>query len=255
MDTFVLNVMNLPFTIMLESRHRETDMHSTVDRIHEVLVDVDRRFSPFRDDSLVSRFRRGDRSMSRDQDFGEVYMRALLERVETDGLFDPYFRGGYDPTGLVKGWAVNRAFSLVLRPLLSQGLLTGAAINAGGDVLFSAREHGLPWRVGVQDPYDVHEYIAAFELGSGAVATSGTSRRGEHVVREYHDVVQATVIADSIVEADVWATALLAAPQDRLDALIRDHGLTAFLVMGPQGYRNYLHGKPAQVISTQEQNR
>ena len=160
-----------------------------------------------------------------------LYMRALLARAETGGLFDPYFSGRYDPTGLVKGWAVARAFTLAISPMLDDGRLRSAAINAGGDMLVSTVEADSPgWMIGVEDPRDTRRYLAAFRLRGGAVATSGASKRGEHVARRCREVLQATVIADSIIDADVWATALLAAPIADIPGLTERHGLHALIV-------------------------
>lgn len=255
-----LNVMNLPFTIAVDDdqcprgKSVETPgaiagMNRAVDGVRNLLVDVDRRFSPFRDDSLVSRFQRGDRTMTRDADFTDVYMLSLLARAETDGLFDPYFRGVWDPTGLVKGWAVDRAVSGILMPLVSSGRLPPTGINAGGDMLLLPRRGGESWHVGIVDPHDRGSYVAAMDIRSGAVATSGTSERGEHVVRRHHDVLQATVVAESLVDADVWATALLGAPAAELDRLVADNSLTAFLVMSQGDVRDYAAGSPVDSVN------
>ncbi|WP_300765910.1 FAD:protein FMN transferase [uncultured Bifidobacterium sp.] len=248
MHARTLNVMNLPFTILLDGPGDARVMESAIGGIGDVLVDVDRRFSPFRSDSLVCRYRAGDRSMLTDDDFTDVHSRSLLARMETDGLFDPFFRGGYDPTGLVKGWAVERAFDLVLNPLIAQGSIAAAAINAGGDMAVAPRADGDLWHIGVVDSHDGRRFVAAFDLPSGAVATSGTSERGEHVVRRFHDVVQATVIADSLVDADVWATALLAASLRDIDRLVGEHGLTAVLVLGPERILAYSNGQRTEPV-------
>jgi thiamine biosynthesis lipoprotein len=249
MNITTLNVMNLPFTIMIDD---PTDAHvylGAVDDIHRILVEGDRLFSPFRSDSLVSRLHRGDASVWRNEEFSEVYMRALLARRETDGLFDPYFRGIYDPTGLTKGWIVEHAFREVLRPLLSSGEIADAAINAGGDVIVSARDGASGWTIGIENPFDTTAYTAAMKLDSGAMATSGTSKRGEHVMRQHTDIVQASVIADSLVDADVWATALLAARLSDVAGLIKSYSLTAFLVTGNSRQLFYSQGSPAATCS------
>lgn len=242
MNTHVLNVMNLPFTIMVDSMANDSRIERAIRTIHSLLIDADQRFSPFRATSLVSRFQHGDNAVRANGDFQEVYFKTLLARVETDGLFDPYYSGVYDPTGLVKGWIVEVAFNQVLKPLLRTGQIAAAAINAGGDMIVSSNASENAWMVGVENPYDTHRYVAAFPLCSGAVATSGSSKRGEHIKRAYHDIVQSTVIADSLVDADVWATALLAAPRDDIPHLITEHALTAFLITAPGEYLNFSHG-------------
>lgn len=242
MNTYVLNVMNLPFTIMVNSISKDLKIEKTVKTIHSLLIDADRRFSPFKANSMVSRFQHGDHDVLSDEDFQEVYLKTLLAQVETDGLFDPFYSGVYDPTGVVKGWIVETAFNQVLEPLLRTGQVTAAAINAGGDMIVSANAFQTAWTVGIENPCDPHHYVAAFPLRSGAVATSGSSKRGEHIKRAHHDIVQSTVIADSLVDADVWTTALFAASRDDIPHLIAEHALTAFLVTDSGQYQNYSHG-------------
>lgn len=178
MQARTLNVMNLPFTVLVDTPRDGTVVELASDGVENVLNDIDQRFSPFRPDSLVCRYRAGDRSMlDDDDDFTDVYSRSILARTETDGLFDPFFRGGYDPTGLVKGWAVERAFGIALAPLITQGSIAAAAINA-----------------------------------------------------------------------DVWATALLAAPLRDVDRLVGEHELTAFLVLGPERFLVYSNGRRTKPV-------
>ncbi|MGX7329108.1 hypothetical protein ACWOEC_07225 [Enterococcus bulliens] len=45
------------------------------------------------------------------------------------GILDPFYSGTYDPTGLVKGWAIEEAFFRYLQPLLDTNQLIAASIN------------------------------------------------------------------------------------------------------------------------------
>ena len=88
----------------------------------------------------------------------------------------------FDPTGLVKGWAVDRA-SVPLSGL--EGI--SFCINAGGDLLIGAHPdlptdgpRAITWRVGVEDPLDRQRIASTLTLTRGAVATSGTAARGAH---------------------------------------------------------------------------
>lgn len=250
MSVTTLNVMNMPFTIVLEQPCSSTLVGETIKRIHSLLVNADTRFSPFRDDSLLSRFQSGDSTVNTDPDFQDIYLRSLLAKSETHGLFDPYYRGIYDPTGLTKGWIVQHIFDTVLQPLLNAQLISGAALNAGGDMVVSSQAGTKGWMVGIENPYNTHTTIASFELNGGAVATSGNAKRGDHIKRSYTDVVQATVIADSLIDADVWATALYCASFEEIAKLIEENTLTAFLVTGPDQFRWFAHGVQHEAIAT-----
>ena len=71
-------------------------------------------------------------------------------REETDGFFDARYASllQVDPSGLVKGWSVDRGAEL----LEGHGLVN-YSINAGGDIRM--RGAALPdphWRTGIQHP-------------------------------------------------------------------------------------------------------
>jgi thiamine biosynthesis lipoprotein len=57
-------------------------------------------------------------------------------------------------------------------------------IDAGGDIAaYGAPEDGQPWRIGVRHPLDPDAMILVAEInGPGAVATSGTYERGDHLL-------------------------------------------------------------------------
>ena len=96
-------------------------------------------------------------------------------------------------------------------------------VDASGDILVSgSRLDGSPWRVGIADPDVVGDpngtaTIDVVELGDEhrALATSGDAQRGAHIWdpatgEAARHIVQASVIAKGLVDADVWATAIVA---------------------------------------------
>ena len=120
----------------------------------------------------------------------EVLARCERLRVATGGYFDARAGGKLDPSGLVKGWAVDRAAAL---------LRGRFCIDAGGDVLV----RGGPWRVGVRHPLEPGALCAALELTDGAVATSGAYERGAHIVdpvrgRPARGALSVTLVAQSL---------------------------------------------------------
>jgi len=183
------------------------------------LDELDRVFSPFRDDSAVSRIRRGELALEdADARVVEVAERCLEAAEATRGRFSAAWRGGFDPTGYVKGWAVERAARRHLAPLLAPDGVAAVALGAGGDVqALTAPGAHWTWRIGIADPRDRSRVLAVVELADGAVATSGTAERGAHVVDPATGrpaaggLASATVVADGLATADAWATAALVA--------------------------------------------
>jgi thiamine biosynthesis lipoprotein len=175
-------------------------------------------FSPYRDDSELSRWERGElTTAAADPAFAEVLGLCEEARERTGGWFDarrlPDPRTGaprFDPSGLVKGWAVQRS-ALQLRKLQRYSW----CLNAGGDVLVHAEEDHPAWRVGVEDPDDKARLLHVLERRGGAVATSGTAHRGGHIVDPHTGepataVRSVTVTGPDLLWADVYATAAAA---------------------------------------------
>ncbi|MEU3532071.1 MULTISPECIES: FAD:protein FMN transferase [Streptomyces] len=184
-----------------------------VARLHE----VDAVFSTYRADSAVSRLARGELTVERcPAEVARVLgLAAEAERV-SEGWFSARYRGVPDPTGIVKGWAAERA----ARRLAEVAGVRGVSVNGGGDVQsLGAPEPGRPWRVGIADPLRPGGLIAVVSTAGAselAVATSGTAERGAHITDPgtgrpaVTDLVAVTVVAPRLTWADCWATAAFA---------------------------------------------
>ncbi|SDO69081.1 thiamine biosynthesis lipoprotein [Streptomyces sp. cf386] len=178
---------------------------------------VDEVFSTYRDDSQISRLARAELTV--DDCVPEVAevlaLAAEAERI-SEGWFSPKYEGRLDPTGIVKGWSVERA----ARRLADLPGVSGVSVNGGGDVqLLGVPGPQRPWRVGVSDPIrpgGLAAVISAAGLDELAIATSGTAERGAHIVdpstgrSAVTDLVAVTVVAPSVTWADCWATAAFA---------------------------------------------
>ncbi|WP_030418131.1 MULTISPECIES: FAD:protein FMN transferase [unclassified Streptomyces] len=177
---------------------------------------ADEVFSTYRDDSEVSRLARGELTVAGcAPEVAEVLeLAAEAERV-SEGWFGTFLRGRLDPTGIVKGWAVERA----ARRIAAAGA-HGVNLNGGGDVqLLGTPGTPRPWRVGVADPLrpgGLAAVVSAAGAAELAVATSGSAERGAHVVDPrtglpaVTDLVSVTVVAPRLTWADCWATAAFA---------------------------------------------
>jgi FAD:protein FMN transferase len=184
-----------------------------VDRAFEHLRRVDAAFSPYRATSDVSRLRAGTLA-ARD---ARPEVRAVLARCEglrreTGGRFDVRATGALDPSGFVKGWAVDGAVA-ILRAAGARNL----CVHAGGDVrVCGERAPGRPWRIGVQHPHERDRTAAVLAAGRGlAVATSGAYERGAHIVdprtgRPPAGVLSVTIAGPDLGTADAYATAAFA---------------------------------------------
>ncbi|MFG2308228.1 FAD:protein FMN transferase [Streptomyces sp. NPDC048566] len=177
---------------------------------------ADELFSTYRDDSQISRLVRGEVTVeSCAPEVAEVLgLGAEAERI-SDGWFSTRYEGVLDPTGIVKGWATERA----ARRLGEAGAI-GVSVNGGGDVqLRGVPGPHRPWRVGVSDPLrpgSLAAVVSAAGADELAVATSGTAERGAHIVdprtgrSAVTDLVAVTVVGPRLTWVDAWATAAFA---------------------------------------------
>lgn len=228
--------MGMPVSIHLRGPDvRGASAERAVAAAYAELVRLDAVFSTYRPDSDISRRRRGENiSGGEDPLMAEVEELSTVASERTDGAFTAWLPDAdgvvrYDPTGLVKGWAVDRA-ALELRGLPA----TAWAVNAGGDVLVGRHVHvapegadAAPWRIGVEDPRDRSRMAAVVPLTTGAVATSGTAARGAHLFdpragQMVERVGSTTVVADTLLWADVWATALFVGGESAREAFSRN---------------------------------
>jgi thiamine biosynthesis lipoprotein len=214
--SWVEQIMGLPISVLARGDTAESERaDAAVREVFAELVAVDRVFSPYRADSAVSLLARGELSWDRvDVVVREVAERCVAARELTAGLFDAEVPGGtWDPSGLVKGWAVERAGERL------REVDVDWCLNAGGDVLVVCPS-GEPFTVGIQDPRDPDRVIASVARAGGAVATSGTAARGAHLYdpRTGRPVdsrwLSVSVTGPSLEYADILATAAFVAGDD-----------------------------------------
>lgn len=218
---WVEDIMGMPVSVHVRSRGaRPADgVEAAVRACFDELHDIDRVFSPYRADSDLSRIGRHELTVAdADARLAAVESACREAESETRGLFCAYGSGGFDPTGFVKGWAVERAARSHLARLVDDDIAVG--INAGGDMqLFTASDAEWQWNVGVADPHRPGAALATIAIRNGAIATSGTAERGAHIIdprtgRPASGVASATVVSDGLTDADVWATAAVVAGFD-----------------------------------------
>ncbi len=186
---------------------------AAVDRVFAWLRHVDEVFSTYIEGSEISRLGRGELAL----EASSAEVREIIELCEglreaTDGYFDARADHGWlDPSGVVKGWSVERASAL----LVEDGS-ANHCINAAGDVRVRGRpEPGRSWQIGVVHPQHPDALTTVVSVSDAAVATSGTHERGLHVFdphtfRPADQLASVTVVGPDLTFADAYATAALA---------------------------------------------
>ena len=228
-DRWLVRAMDTVFSIVVPA----LDADDTVRGIASDWSMIEQKLSVFLPDSEISSWRRGE--ILDDQlsvEVTEVIAACDWLEAKTDGLFSPHQAGGYDPTGYVKGWALSRAAAR-----LDQVGIASYCVNGGGDIIARGTgSHGVPWRVGIAHPNRAGELATVVTAipGDGsalAVATSGTSERGQHVVNPINGWRPArssvTVVGHDIALVDAIATAALAAGSGASAELVGRFGCEA----------------------------
>ena len=267
-------------------------------------------FTTYDETSAIRKIARGELSISQaPPEVREVEQACRLAKTATQGRFDAWWKGWFDPTGYVKGWSTERAFHQHLEPLIydqlpSQGAgsdsddasqnenassgagaafgppaqIAAVGVNVGGDMQLATRPGSeWVWQVGIASPFDKHRMLAKFSLQDGAVATSGPGERGEHIFdpktgkpaatldgsevpaalqgstsgtvtpavigttapdqgqsENRNMVASATVIADNLAMADLWATTAVVAGFDDL-GWVKDAGTRSGMLVANDG--------------------
>jgi len=150
-----------------------------------------------------------------------------------------------------KGFAVDQA----IRELKKIGIKSGL-INAGGDL----RSFGLikgqrPWHIGIQHPRKPEQIIISLDIKDKGIATTGDYQRYfiKNKARYHHilnpkngwptnKTISATVVADTVMDADALSTALFILGTkkgiDFINSLDRVEGM----IVSDRGYASYSSG-------------
>jgi thiamine biosynthesis lipoprotein len=183
-----------------------------LDAVVRWLHRVDSVFSTYRPDSEISRLARAE--LTRTACSPEV--QSVLARCDelhesTGGFFSAYASGCLDPSGYVKGWAIERASDI----LVAAGS-PNHSVNGGGDIQCAgeAAPH-RPWRIGIANPLRPGELVSTVAGAGLAIATSGVAERGTHIVDPHtgqapHGLSSVTVVGTRLALADAYATAAFA---------------------------------------------
>lgn len=237
-------LMGMPITIEIVNPPKgEAGKWATKEEINKIFTYfeyIDRTFSTFKPDSEISKINRGE---ILEKDFSEdmkvVFKLAEKTKSETDGYFDILDNNGkYNPSGIVKGWAIYYATQILLKDGFENFY-----VNAGGDIQFygkrpaSGYPDGKIWSSGIKNPFNQNEIVKVVYLKSGqGIATSGNYIRGDHIYnpkdrkRTVDEIVSFTVIGPNVLEADRFATAVFAMGKNGINFLEKMPGLAGYMI-------------------------
>jgi FAD:protein FMN transferase len=242
-------IMGMPVGIEIVDKNVKA---SDIEDVFDYFRMIDEKFSTFKESSEVSLINKG---LIKEAEYSELMKEVLRLTDETkeitNGYFNVYHDGRFDPSGIVKGWAINGACGI-----LKEKGYKNFFVDAGGDIsAIGKNKNGEKWRVGIRNPFNTKESVKVVELSDMAIATSGNYERGEHIydptgnkpasAGKQDEIVSVTVIGPNIYEADRFATAafvmgklgvVFIEKMDNLEAYVIDKNGVAVFTSGFEKY-------------------
>jgi len=222
--------MGMPATVEIVGAASVNDMED----VFALFARVDAIFSTYRSESEMNEINRGERARKEwSADMREVLALAEKTKSETGGYFDIRKPDGtLDPAGIVKGWAILKAARL----LEARGH-KNFFVDAGSDVEVRGKNaEGLPWSVGIRNPFNGAEIVKVVKLADCGIATSGVAERGEHIWNPLapgkapEGVMSISVIGPNVLEADRFATAAFAMGRKGISLIEKLPGLEGYMI-------------------------
>lgn len=202
-------IMGMPVTIILLA---DDHSHTLFAEVFDYFRSIDEQFSPYKKTSEVAKINQGLPEAEWSDDMRLIVKLAEQTKAATQGYFDVWHNGRFDPSGIVKGWAIDQAAQL-----LHEAGRHDFYIEAGGDIAVSGyNEAGDKWNIGIRNPFERSEIVKVLQVSDCGVATSGTAIRGQHIynphapTKRLHNIISLTVVGPTIYDADRFATAAFA---------------------------------------------
>jgi thiamine biosynthesis lipoprotein len=204
------------------------------DEVFDFFIYVDEKFSTYKSTSETSKINQGLIKESEYSDDMKEIIRLSNETARaTNGFFTTVAKDlSFDPLGLVKGWAINKASEL-----LEKRGLKNYYIEAGGDIQTKGENaEGENWSVGIRNPFNRDEIIKVVYLSGQGIATSGTYARGQHITNPLKpnlpilEIVSLTVVGPNVYEADRFATAAFAMGKVGIDFIEKLEGFEGYMI-------------------------
>lgn len=216
----------MPITVEIRDKNVDAEIFR---KVFSYFQHVDEKFSPFKDTSEVTLINEGKIGESeRSEEMKEIFHLSEETKKITDGYFDVISpEGKYNPSGLVKGWAIYNAAKTI-----KEAGLENFFVDAGGDI----EARGQYWKVGIRNPFKREENVKILYIKDMGVATSGTYIRGQHIYdsknnkKTISEILSLTVIGPNIYEADRFATAAFAMGEKGIMFIEKLDGFEGYMI-------------------------
>jgi thiamine biosynthesis lipoprotein len=192
---------------------------------------VDKTFSTYKENSEIELFNKEKISLKDlSPEVLKIFKLANHTKKQTNGYFDILINGKIDPSGIVKGYAINEASKM----LLKKGY-KNFYIEIGSDFAINGLKNGEKWKVGIANPFEKGEIVKVLKVTNCGVATSGNYIRGNHIfnpfkVKKKSFVKSLTVIGPNVYDADRFATACFAMGEKGLLFLEKKKNFEGYMV-------------------------
>jgi thiamine biosynthesis lipoprotein len=209
-------LMGMPITVEIVDTSASDAIFNDV---YDYFTHVDEVFSTYKTTSEISAINKNGKPRNEwSEEMNMIFLLAEETKQATNGYFDiKKPDGSYDPSGIVKGWAIANAAHL-----LEKKGFENFYVEAGGDIQPHGHNHeGKKWSIGIRNPWNAGENVKAVYVTNEGVATSGTYIRGEHIYNPKtgaaaNEITSLTVIGSNIYDADRFATAAFAMGKDAI---------------------------------------
>jgi FAD:protein FMN transferase len=226
-------IMGMPITVSIPPSGGLEAPAEAFEAIFSYFREVDRRFSPFKRESEVCLISRGELAISDASPQMLEVLRLCDETArQTGGYFNAWYAGTFDPSGVVKGWAIHEASRM-----LDELGFRDHCIDAGGDIeVRGLNAEGGPWEIGIRNPFDPKTIIKVLRLSDRGIATSGTYIRGDHIYEPKtgrpvtEGYASLTLVGPDVCEADRLSTPSFAMGEEGMGFLAMTPGIDAYAV-------------------------
>ena len=221
---------DMPITIEIIDKNAKV---KDFKKVFDYFIHIDNTFSTFNPKSEITKI--NQKALNKEKwspEMKEVFRLAEKTKKETEGYFNIFRNGIYDPLGIVKGWAIKNASD----SLKTKGY-KNFYIDAGGDIQVHGKNaEKKNWRIGIKNPFNIRENVKVLKIHNKGIATSGTYLRGQHVQNPHLpkekiiDIVSLTVIGPDVCEADRFATAAFAMGIQGINFIEKQKDLEGYMI-------------------------
>lgn len=231
--------MGMPVTVEIVDQSATLE---AIEKIFSYFSYIDEKFSTYKETSEIMFINRGEiKESEASDDMQEILTLSEETKALTNGYFDiKKPDGSYDPSGIVKGWAIKKAADILTRDGFQNFY-----VEAGGDIeAVGHNREERKWSVGIRNPFNRDENVKVVYVEGCGVATSGTYIRGQHIYNPHErgpleEVKSLTVIGPNIYEADRFATAAFAMGRKGI-----------YFIENLPGFEGYMIDKNSQAVET-----